>query len=50
MRSPSKIPEVTAAWVLARVRDNGDGCLVFIGYSQVGNPKANFGAGSNTSR
>lgn len=31
---------ITADWLLARVRDNGEGCLVWTRYSQDGNPKA----------
>lgn len=37
------VPMITADWLLARVRDNGEGCLVWTGYSQGGHPKANFG-------
>lgn len=42
MHKPNE-SKITADWLLARVRDNGEGCLVWTGYSQGGHPKANFG-------
>ena len=39
------LPDISADWLLGRVRDNGEGCLVWVGYSQKGDPKANFGPG-----
>jgi hypothetical protein len=40
------LPDISADWLLARVRDNGEGCLVWTGYSDKGHPKANFGPGA----
>lgn len=33
---------IDADWLLARVRDNEEGCLIWTRYSQDGNPRANF--------
>lgn len=38
--------EITADWLLSRVRDNGEGCLIWTRYSQHGNPKAVFDTGA----
>lgn len=37
-----KLPDITADWLLARVRDDGEGCLIWTRYSQNGDPKATF--------
>lgn len=36
-------PEISVDWLLGRVRDNGDGCLIWTGFSQNGDPKATKG-------
>lgn len=38
------LPDITADWLLARAKDNGEGCLIWTRYSQNGNPKATFGS------
>ncbi|MBX3653220.1 MAG: hypothetical protein KF686_03485 [Ramlibacter sp.] len=37
------LPEIKVDWLLARVRDNGEGCLIWTGFSQNGDPKATAG-------
>ncbi len=37
------LPEISVDWLLERVRDNGDGCLIWTGFSQNGDPKATKG-------
>lgn len=46
MRKAAKLPIIEADWLLARVRDDGDGHLIWTGYSQRGDPKCNFGRAS----
>jgi hypothetical protein len=40
---PRELPNITADWLMARVKDNGEGCLIWTGYSYKGQqPMMNF--------
>jgi hypothetical protein len=42
-RGPAKLPDLSIEWLFARAYDDGNGHLIWKGYSPGGHPKANTG-------